>query len=546
METERIELKKIIEKEVFVTKEKERIAGPGGIDSNWLFDFRRVLLQADVLDLIGELFYAQFEDEGPIQVGGIEVAAIPLVTAFILKLKEKTGRGNGFFIRKSRKKSGLLRMIEGVVTDEKIILVDDLVNTGRSFIRQVEVVESLGKKVTAVFVLLRFRDLSYYTYFHQRGIKIISLFELADFSDSLHVANLVDKKDESVPMPFVPQWHWGADKPDYFQVIPKSAPVVDDAKIYFGTDNGSFWALNQLDGSTAWEYKTLFGSRKKKAFSTPALYKDTVYFGASDGNFYALDKETGKRKWVCMEADWIESTSCVAPDAGFIFVGLEFGLWNKKGGLIALDAETGTRRWKREAPESTHASPAYSKRCGIVVSGSGAYSVAGFEARTGKLLWSFAAGGDVRGSFAFDEKRLLTCFGSFDSYLYVLETKTGRLVHKIKTDEAICSTPLVHENLIYTASLDKNLYCIDLGTGHVVWKFATQGRIFASPEIVGNRVYIGSNDGRLYELDAVTGKNTAFFQATERITDKISYNASTKTIFLPTFANEIYCLKRKD
>ena len=96
METERLKLKKIIEEEVFITKDKERIAGPGGVESNWLFDFRRVLLRADVLDSVGELFYERFEREYPFQVGGIEVAAIPLVTALILKLKEKRGRGSGF------------------------------------------------------------------------------------------------------------------------------------------------------------------------------------------------------------------------------------------------------------------------------------------------------------------------------------------------------------------------------------------------------------------------------------------------------------------
>lgn len=544
MEAQRLVLKELIGREVFVTKDRERIMRPNGSEANWLFDFRRVLFQPDTLRIMSDLFYNEFEDEYPFQIGGMEVAGIPLVTAFVLDVSERRGTANGFFIRKSRKKTGLLRMIEGTVTDEKIILVDDLINTGKSFIRQVEVLESLGKKVSAVFAILRFRDESYYTYFHEHGIRVVSLFELSDFSDSLAVHNLVDRSEPPVPMPFVQQWRWGAPNPDYFKVIPKSAPVLDETRVYFGTDNGSFWALNQMDGSIAWEYKTLFGSREKKAFSSPVLHENAVYVGASDGNFYALDTKTGKRKWVYLEADWIQSSPCIAEDLELVFVGLEFGLWNKKGGLVALDTETGTKKWEQRVSRAMYSSPAYSKKCGVVVSSCDEHSACGFDAGTGKLLWSFVTEDGIKESFAFYERSALVCFGSFDSYLYVLETKTGKMVRKIKTSEAIYSTPLVHDHVVYVASLDKNLYCIDLDTGTIVWKFATRGRIFASPEIVGDRVYIGSNDGRLYELDAVTGKNTALFQATERITNKVACNKNTGSIFLPTFANEMYCLKR--
>ncbi|MFA5998194.1 MAG: PQQ-binding-like beta-propeller repeat protein [Candidatus Paceibacterota bacterium] len=544
MESQRLALRKLIEQEVYRTKEQERTI-PNVVEVGWIFDFKRILLRAEALDGISELFWEKCQAEYPFQIGGIETAAIPLVTAFTLKLREKGRRANGFFIRKSRKKHGTLRMIEGAVTDEKIMLVDDTLNTGQSFIRQVEVIEGLGKKVDAVFAILRYRDESYYDYFHTKGIKLFSLFELNDFKDSIGVKNEIDKKKSPVPAPFVPSWIFRSKNPDYYQVVPKSAPVIDDTKVYFGSDNKSFWALNQSDGSVAWEYKTLFGSPKRRAFSSPILYEKMVYFGAGDGNVYALDTETGKRKWIFMEADWVRSSPCIAPDLGLIFVGLSFGFWEKRGGIVAIDAATGIKKWEYKMPKFIFSPPAYSKKNAVVVCSCNDFSVYGFNAKTGALLWNFKTGGKVKESFAFEERRGLVCFGSFDSYVYILKTKTGELVHKIKTNEAIRSTPLIHNDCVYIASMDKNLYCIDLGTGTVVWKFATRGRILASPEIVGDKIYIGSNDARLYELDAQTGKNTAFFQATERITNKIAYNKITDTLFLPTFANEIYCLKKK-
>ncbi len=539
-------LKEVTEKEVFITKDKERIISKRGTDSKWLFDFRRVFLNGEMLDNLGEVFWDKFKTEYPFQIGGIEVAAIPVIVALVLKLKEKEMPTNGFFVRKSRKKDGLLRMIEGEINNEKIILVDDIINSGKSFIRQVEVIESLGKKVDTVFVILRFRNIEYYKYFHEKGIKVVSLFTLDDFKDSLNVSNLADNKELPVEMPFEPDWCFKSENPNYYYVVPKSAPAIDDERIYFGSDSGIFWAINQSDGTVAWKHKVGFHAKGKYIFSSPAIYKNLVYFGAYDGNFYALDKETGKRRWLFMDADWIGSSPCVAPALGLVFVGLEFGLWNKQGGIVALDTETGKKKWEYTMPGMVHSSPAYSKENNVVVCGSNNFSVYGFNAKNGKLLWEFKTDGEVKESFAFDDTLGVVVFGSHDSYIYTIKTKTGELVHKIKTNEAIYSTPLVYEGRAYVASLDKNLYCVNLDTGVIVWKFATNGRIFASPEIVDGELYIGSNDGRLYELDLVTGKNTAFFQVTERITNKIAYSQKTNKIFLPTFANEVYCLARKN
>lgn len=546
METQYLKLKEVIAKEVFITSDAEEIVSPSGDKSNWLFDFRRVLLKSDVLDDLGEIFWDKFRNTLPFQVGGIEVAAIPIITALVLKLKEKGKSTNGFFIRKSRKKDGLMRMIEGRVADEKIILVDDIMNTGKSLIRQVEVMESLGKKVDTVFIILRFRDLDYYKYFHEKGIKVESLFTLDDFPDSLKVKNLAERKSAPVPTPFRAEWCFKSENPNYYYVVPKSAPVLDDTKVYFGSDSGNFWAINQADGSVAWKYRVGFHAKGKYIFSSPAVYKNIVYFGAYDGNFYALDKETGKRKWMFMDADWIGSSPCVAQDIGLVFIGLEFGLFRKQGGIAALDAKTGKKKWEYFMPGLVHSSPAYSKENNIVVCGSNNFSVYGFNAKNGKLTWEYKTEGEIKESFAFDETRGVVCFGSFDKNLYVLRIKTGELILKVETGEAIYSTPLIHNGRAYAASLDKTLYCVQLDTGKVLWKFATNGRIFASPKIVEGKVYIGSNDGRLYELDPETGKNTAFFQATERITNAVTYNPKTKKIFLPTFANEIYSLVRKD
>jgi len=84
---------------------------------------------------------------------------------------------------------------------------------------------------------------------------------------------------------------------------------------------------------------------KKLIFSSPCLVENKyICFGAYDGNLYLLDKETSKRKWVFMEADWIGSSPCHAKDLDLIFVGMEYGLWKKQGGVTAIYADTGEKK----------------------------------------------------------------------------------------------------------------------------------------------------------------------------------------------------------
>lgn len=540
-------LKDLIEREVFIPRGKERFVSPQGVESNWLFDFRRVLLNPKVLRAITGLFLKEFKSVMPFQIGGIEVAAIPLITGLTMALSERGHEVNAFFIRKSRKKDGLLRMIEGNVTGEKIILVDDIINTGKSFIRQVEVAEALGKKVYAVFSILRFREEAYYSYFHDRGIKIVSLFTLDDFKGSLgtSIFKYKNEKEIAVSMLFNVEWYFKSEGADFFHVIPKSRPAIDEKRVYFGSDAGVLWALNQVDGTVVWKRPVGFAPKAKHVFSSPAVHNGLLYIGAHDGNFYCFDTTDGNKRWMFAEADWIHSSPCIAPDLDLVIVGLEFGWWNKKGALVALDLRTGEKRWDYQIGGYAYASPVYCKERCMILCGANNATLYALDAQRGTLLWSFQTGGDIKGRATVDHKKNRIVFGSLDSSIYIVQLSDGKLLHKIAVDGGIWSDALIRGTKAYVTSLDKNLYCIDMDSGAIVWKFYARARIFSSPIIVDGKIYFGSNDSCFYEIDTVTGKETAFFQATERITTAVTYSQKTKRFFVPTFANEIYCLTKK-
>ena len=525
-----------------VIRRGEEVPELGGRHPQWSFDFRAILLQPEALALVCRILDSALTDHYPFQIGGLETAAIPLVAGMVYA-SQATGRPlHGFYVRKSRKKSGLLHMVEGTLGDEPVVLIDDLINSGRSILRQIEVLAAEGKTVRAVCVIVRFRDFSYYEeMLTRKGIALISIFTLADFDLSL-------ASERVPPLPprsyFNVRWYGKSDAPSHFYVVPKSAPAIDGERVYFGSDGGWFFAIRQDDGSEAWRFKVGRHSKGKSIFSAPALYGGSVFFGSYDGNVYALDAETGIERWRYGEADWVGSSPALAPELGLLFIGLEFGIIRKRGGIAALDLKTGVARWEYRMPEYVHSSPLYIRELRAVVIGGNDKQVYLFDAETGALRWQTAIGGETKASFAYDHARGLLAVGSHDGKLYLLDAHAGAVRFFHQTGAAIYSTPVFYRNTIIFASLDKYLYCMDIDTQKVRWIFEAGGRIFASPIIREGHVYIGANDGRFYEINPDTGAETGFFQAAERITNAAAYDPRTHRFFVLTFANELYCLER--
>lgn len=518
-----------------------RIVHLGGTPTaadNWMFDFRALILQPDWLSTYAELFWERFASALPFQIGGMETAAIPLVSAIVMKGKVRGTPVSGFYIRKSRDKDGLMKQIEGTLSSYPVILVDDLMNSGASLLKQVVILETNGQKVSDVFTVLRFRETAAYDALTRRGIRLHSLFTLADFKLEL------PKQTQSPQELFETVWKFSGGEVFFEHVIQRSAPVIDDMRVYFGTDNGTFFAVDQATGALVWQFEVGKHPEGKGVFSSPALYDGVVYFGAYDGNVYALDAETGNEKWRNGYADWIGSSPALAPRERLLYIGCEFGLFRKRGGIAAIDMKSGTTRWTDRTPQLTHGSPLHIPEEHMVVIGSNDGALYAYDAARGTRKWWMQTGGDIKTRPAYDAKRQQVLVPSMDGRLYALSAKDGALRWAFLTHGGIYSNPLVVDDRVLVASLDKSLYAVDLESGKEEREFATGGRIFASPRIADNALWIGSNDGRLYELDPETLKMRGSHQFAERIVNAIAYNPATKRFFVPTVANELHALKR--
>lgn len=540
--THKTYLYETIVKDVFKQEELQELNKITQKDLAWIFDFKTLSLDKKFLTAFVSAFEDAFSDVESFQVCGMESGAIPFVSAIAL-LSPKCK--NAFYIRKSSKKHDLAHLIEGKPAEGlPLIIVDDLINRGGTVQKQLAILKDVQQKPEAVFTILRFRDKEDYREAFGDSLRIESVFELNDFQSSLGLSNKHDKATKPLTKgAWEFAWRLKLSSSNPYYVVPKSGIVCDDEKIYVGTDTGYMYAVSRDKGEIVWGSKIDFGTMGKSIFSTPALYKDRLYFGAYDGNLYCLDTSTGKRVWVFMDGDWIGSSPCVSADGKVVYVGLEFGLINKRGGVAAVGATTGRALWTYyEMSGLTHASPAVSIKLGVVVCGCNDNFIYCLDRKSGKLKWKFETKGEVKYSSVFDEKRRIVIVASMDGNVYCLSTDTGDVYAIFSAVGAFYSTPFLHQDCVFIGSLDKWVYCFSLKIKEMIWKFETKGRIFASPVVYKNSLFIGSNDGRLYEIDTVRGEAISAIQLSDRIVNRVvvSEEKGAKVIYIGTHGCELY------
>src|SRR5215469_18682912 len=165
--------------------ENQRLISPNGNSNNWLIDLRRLFMDANLLDAAAELFWQECGGMMPFQVGAMEAAAIPLLSAILLKSLSRGAPVNGFSIRKERKTYGAGSSIEGTLTDAPIVIVDDILNSGRSLEKVRVVLAQANKSIASVFVVIDYESAEGELWRRKHGIPLQPLFRLSEFDLSI-------------------------------------------------------------------------------------------------------------------------------------------------------------------------------------------------------------------------------------------------------------------------------------------------------------------------------------------------------------------------
>jgi outer membrane protein assembly factor BamB/orotate phosphoribosyltransferase len=526
-----------IREHAIVRAENQRLISPQGGHNSWLIDTRPLFLDAKFLETVADLFWEKYAGALPFQVGGMEVASIPLLSAILLKGSARGTPVNGFIVRKERKTYGTGELIEGKLTSEPIVIVDDILNSGASLEKVRVVLETRKQTISSAFVLLDYHSPKGEAWRQRNRIPVDSLCSLADFGLS------IDHPDPPLLASFRNAWSFAPPDPNFFHRVPKSFPATDGKRIYFGSDCGVFWCLNARDGSVAWEFR-VSARGHKNLWSAPALHGGRVYFGSYDGNVYCLDATSGAELWRFTGADWVGSSPALAPELGLLFIGLEFSVEGKRGSIAALNLETGEKQWEYRTKRYTHASPAYWREKQLVACGSNDNEMLLFHAPTGELCWRFETKGSVRHAPAFDTGRGQLVTGCAAGNIYIIDVATGTQLWSVPTDNSIYTVPLVVDRTAYVGSTDKYLYVLDLDRRVVKKKLYAASKIFGPPRLLRGRIYFGACNGIVYELDPATAEITGTHQLPDAVTNALACNCETGELYALTYVNQLFAFTR--
>ena len=126
-----------------------------GKKSSYYINSKKVLFHGEAIALLGELLYQATRDLAIRAIGGLEVGAIPMATAAVLRYHQAGTTLEGFFVRKQAKGHGSQERLEGLVNaGDRVTIVDDVLTTGESVVQAIDAVEARGAVVARVVCIV--------------------------------------------------------------------------------------------------------------------------------------------------------------------------------------------------------------------------------------------------------------------------------------------------------------------------------------------------------------------------------------------------------
>lgn len=507
------------------------IVNQGGEISTWLLDFRQGFSYPNFLAAAARLFWNEFDRELPWQVGGMESASLPLVTAIALSGNDV----RSFYIRKSRKKQGLLKQIEGDIDSNRdIILVDDLINSGSSLIKQINVLErERGLKVKAIFSIVRFRDIETYKEITDKGIVIKAVFELNDLGLSLNNQKFRRIRLEEA------LWQFHAGKANFFQQGRKNIPIVYRDSVIQTQDDGTVCQFDQTTGKVRWSRRVMFQPKVQvKPFVCSQILDNVLYLTTYRGGLLALDANTGAPKYKLPVEQTFTNGFVLFRDT--LITGINRGRgWNSFA-LVTVDLKTHEIRTLVETAQAVVGAMLVDEKRELVVVADSANTVYCVTLQ-GEVKWVRAGEGTNLAGVGVNEFGDAAVINS-SGVTMVFHIDTGKTLDSFTLPEFHAMPPAVKGRYFYGATLGRQLYRYDYIAHKLDWSFEADGRMYSAPTLFDEALIVGDNNGRVYVVDELSGNLRAQAVMPERVTNPILVTPSG--ILISTFANDLYMLKR--
>lgn len=317
-----------------------------------------------------------------------------------------------------------------------------------------------------------------------------------------------------------------------------TSPAMNSNKIFFGDDNGIFYAFDANKDNEIWRYKSggriigtaaanekvvVFGSTDKTIYGLDAnsgnvlwqhlageavlgsatIDGNTVYIGASDGSFYAFDVNTGSIKWQYTGIEgYIECKPLVHNDK------VIFGAWDQH--LYALNKNDGTLAWKwKGGQEGMHFSPAAvwpvaSKDKIFIVAPD--RNMTAINVNTGETIWRTSES-QVRESIGIseDKQRVYAKTMQDNVVCYSANSDTPELLWTANVGYGYdhAASMLVEKGgTVFGSTKNGVIFAIHAKTGELLWKHKLSNTLIGTViPINGNRCVYVTSQGTIGMLE---------------------------------------------
>jgi outer membrane protein assembly factor BamB len=278
-----------------------------------------------------------------------------------------------------------------------------------------------------------------------------------------------------------------------------SQPLYDADTVYFGGNDGQFYALDADLGSVKWKYET-----KAPVYAQAAVQKGRIYFQASDDVLYCLEQETGRWVWhykrTISASTTVRGNGVPLIDRDRVLIGFSDGYF------AALNAKDGNLLWETRIQRNTKFMDVDAE---AVVDGNqilipsydgGLYAL---SRDNGRVLWFTDVGGSKKVLLDDAEGSKSLYLPTSDGRILSMNRETGKVNWAFELDLGTPTNIIDHGIYLVFGSSRQYLYIVRKGDGGLVYRFnvGLRSGFFGSPVESpngGDEFFLYSNFGNLY------------------------------------------------
>lgn len=241
------------------------------------------------------------------------------------------------------------------------------------------------------------------------------------------------------------------------------APTVNENKVFVQTIDNMLIALDAIDGSELWKYKTDYDGTTLLGGAAPAYNPDldVLIAAFSNGELRAFKASTGTPLWgdMLIARKRTDSMSNItAIKANPVIDGDKVFAAGNNSVLAAIDLRTGNRLWERQLGSNNQ--PWVAGEYVFVLSND--FDLLALEKNTGKIVWNTkipVVESEKSGVYGLgpilSENRLIV--STSNGYIFAVSPYTGKIINYITTSDGVELPPVMAQGVTIFTTRDADM-----------------------------------------------------------------------------------------